>query len=111
MVIVQCVVLGRLKMESEIDKEFDRIEKEMNECECGQGVNVELGKCNIHDVLYSKHEGMRFAVHQMLKEEIKWLQSVLDTKHIKEEDKWIIDGRISKVKERIKEYNFGGLIE
>ena len=98
-------------MESEIDKEFNRIEKEMQECECGQSIGAELGKCNIHDVLYSKNEGMRFAIHQMLKEELKWLQSILDTKHIKEEYKWIIDGRISKLNERIKEYNFGGLIK
>ncbi len=31
-------------------------------------------------------------------EEIKWLQSVLDTKHINEDSRWIIEGRISKLK-------------
>ena len=97
-------------MMNEIEEEFKRIEKEMEECECGQGIGVELGKCPIHDVLYSKHEGMRYAVHQKLKEEIKWLQSVLGTNHLKEEDRWIIEGRLSKLQDKIKEYNFGGLI-
>jgi len=97
-------------MMNEIEEEFRRIEKEMKECECGQGVGVELGKCSIHDILYSKYEGMRFAVHQMLKQEIKWLQSVLDTNHLMEEDRWIIEGRLSKLQDEIKEYNFGGLI-
>ena len=35
---------------------------------------------------------------QAIKEEIKWLQSVLDTKHIADESRWIIEGRISKQK-------------
>lgn len=36
-------------------------------------------------------------------QEIKWLESVLKTKHIKEQDKWVIEGRISKLKKEILE--------
>ena len=36
---------------------------------------------------------------QSKQEEIKWLQSVLDTKHIMEEDRWIIEGRLDKLKQ------------
>ncbi|MBD3262952.1 hypothetical protein GF374_01060, partial [Candidatus Woesearchaeota archaeon] len=46
-------------LSEELEKEQERIEKEMKDCECGQGVSVELGKCNIHDALFAKHEGIR----------------------------------------------------
>jgi hypothetical protein len=68
---------NEFNLSKELEEEQERIEKEMKECECGQGIGVELGKCNIHDVLYAKHEGIRFASEKFnefikrLKEEIE----------------------------------------
>lgn len=44
------------------------------------------------DVHWNQHEGSD------KKEEIDWLQSILDSKHINKDNKWIIEGRISKLK-------------
>ena len=33
------------------------------------------------------------------KKEVKWLQSILDTKHIEENSRWIIEGRLRNLKE------------
>jgi hypothetical protein len=40
---------------------------------------------------------LKIALQEREKEEIKWLQSVLDTRHLHEDSKWIIEGRISKL--------------
>jgi hypothetical protein len=41
---------------------------------------------------------------EALTDEIKWLKSVLDTRHIAETSRWIIEGRISKLeKQRSRE--------
>ena len=42
---------------------------------------------------------LKIALQEREKKEIKWLQSILDTKHINEDSRWIIEGRISKLKE------------
>lgn len=44
-------------------------------------------------------KGLISGYKQAVKEDTRWLQSILDTKHISEDNRWIIIGRISKLKE------------
>jgi hypothetical protein len=44
----------------------------------------------------------RKVIVECYKTEIKWLKSVIDTRHIAETSRWIIEGRISKLKLEVK---------
>ena len=83
-----------------------RTEKEMQECKCGNGLQPILGECHLCDLRYAKHEGMRFAIHQMLKEELEWMEKQIVSKHP-------IDfyNRGEKLKKEINEVNFGGILK
>jgi hypothetical protein len=91
---------------NEIELEFERIEKEMKSCKCGNGLSPVLGECNLCDVRYAKWEGMRFAIHQMIKDELEWQEKQIVSRHP-------IDfyNRMVKLKNDLIEYNFGELIE
>ena len=47
--------------------------------------------------------GVKRAIQLVKYEEIKWLQSILDTKHISNDNRWIIEGRISKLEKNKNE--------
>ena len=100
-------------MNETINTEFNRLEKEMQDCKCGNGLNPILGDCHVCDVRYAKHEGMRFAIHQMLKEEVYWLDSLFqgldkDEFPLFQEQ---IRKRVNELKKEISEVNLGGLVE
>ena len=44
-------------------------------------------------------EDVRRELEGYKKKEVKWLQSILDTKHIEENSRWIIEGRLRNLKE------------
>ena len=51
-------------------EEQERLEKGINECECDNKTGfaqLELGRCNICDVMFAKHEGIRFAGEEAMK--------------------------------------------
>ena len=59
--------------EDALEKEQERLEKEINDCSCENKtgfMQLELGRCHLCDVRFAKHEGIRFAGEE-LKNRIK----------------------------------------
>ena len=84
----------------------ERIENILEQAEIFQDDTLGYG--------YMSKEELNNLLEQLLSEmldtEIKWLQSVLDTKHINEDSRWIIEGRIDKLKERLQKLKGDKLI-
>jgi len=53
-------------------------------------------------IILAREQGRKEAEIKFLKEDIKWLQSTLDTGHIQEPNAWVIEGRISKRQELLE---------
>jgi len=68
--------MKEFNLSDELEKEQERLEDEINECECENKTGfaqLELGRCGICDVRFAKHEGIRFA-GEKVKEFIKLLK-------------------------------------
>ena len=68
--------------------------KELGYCLAWSG-DTYCPKCGVN----KENQELKKKLEDYKKKEVKWLQSILDTKHIEENSRWIIEGRLRNLKE------------
>ena len=68
-----------------------------------KAIREAVKKCSYKEICEEQKYQCNLGIQHQKDKEVKWLQSVLDTKHIEEGSRWIIEGRLKQFTSQTKQ--------